>query len=222
MRSLRRRWLDFICVFLTLGALGALYLAWRYTERAQVSNGNPALDRFTALGTAASAIGSFSAFLLLVFYTRETYLLRKRSEDQVEIQIRPVVILWLDISTPTGSYLEDPLQFRNVGPGPAFNVAASTIADPPREYQLEAVSVLLPNQTTIALLRMADMSVSQSAIQARACLGYDLAARSIRFAVTYSSASGRRYRSICELNYDDRYSRQRMSTQLVRVEDVEN
>lgn len=102
-----------------------IVLAWRYTDSVALTAAQGDLDRFTALSTATAAIGSFFAFVVLALYTRETYLLRRATERQLEAASRPLLILVL-CSTPrqlsSPMILED-LLIRNIGTGPAFNIS---------------------------------------------------------------------------------------------------
>ncbi len=75
------------------------------------------------IGTAAAGVVGLVGLLVLVVYTRETFLLRKTAEEQNEANIKPVVRL--DLSSTNDKSTEPmKLTFRleNVGVGPALNI----------------------------------------------------------------------------------------------------
>jgi hypothetical protein len=83
----------------------------------------------------------------LVFYTNETWLLRKAAEDQLEASIKPVVLF--DISS--GEYVPgqrlslNAPQLRNIGLGPAFSVAVDPIAGTGVSVNIEGVPLIEPD-----------------------------------------------------------------------------
>ncbi len=101
--------------------------AWRY---GQSLSDDHAVQRLIASATAVAAVGGISAFLVLVAYTIETRRLRKTTDEQLEGSIRPVVLLEIAtercvVGEPRFSLIA--IQFRNVGMGPAFDVAVEPI-----------------------------------------------------------------------------------------------
>ena len=90
---------------------------------------DPAIQRFGAIATAIAAVGGFLAFVILVFYTIETRLLRKATEEQLEGGIKPVLLF--EISSAERKLGEamnlTTFHLKNVGPGPAFNVRVAPI-----------------------------------------------------------------------------------------------
>jgi len=146
------RW-DLLVGVAVVTAVLLIWAAWYYTDSAFKDN----LVRFDALSTAATAVGSFLAFIVLVIYTRETYLLRKRSEEQVaaaqlqmENQQRPVVVFELsNAEVALGTPLQlSPPSLRNVGPGPAFNISIGTVKANGHALEFDGVPALLSGATS--------------------------------------------------------------------------
>jgi hypothetical protein len=82
------------------------------------------IQRHSNLGTALAALGGVVGVLVLILYTKETYLLRKAAEQQTEDIVKPVLLIEF-VSIDVG--LTVPLQLKyptiaNEGVGPAFNV----------------------------------------------------------------------------------------------------
>jgi hypothetical protein len=79
--------------------------------------------------TAVAAIVGFVGLVVLVVYTRETFLLRLTAEAQLETSAGPVVLF--DLSTKEWKLNEtlalNDLTLRNIGLGPAFNVSVARI-----------------------------------------------------------------------------------------------
>jgi hypothetical protein len=71
-----------------------IIVVWSY---GQPLTDNVAIQKFSAIATAIAAGGGFLAFLVLVFYTIETRLLRKATEEQLEGTTKPV--LFFEISS---------------------------------------------------------------------------------------------------------------------------
>ena len=100
---------------------------WRH---GQSLTDDHAIQQLIASATAVAAVGGISAFLVLVAYTIETRRLRKTTDKQLEGSIKPVVLLEIAsegrvVGEPRFSLIT--IQFRNVGMGPAFDVAVEPI-----------------------------------------------------------------------------------------------
>jgi hypothetical protein len=87
------------------------------------------VQRLGKIGTAIAAVAGFLGFIVLVVYTRETFLLRLAAEEQNEINTKPV--LRFDLSTKEVAVGEEMklanMDLKNVGAGPAFNVKVMPI-----------------------------------------------------------------------------------------------
>ncbi len=88
-----------------------------------------AILRVSAIASAVAAIAAIFALLILVKYTIETRLLRQISQGQFEGSIKPIVLVVIE----SGEYvpgqrrsIKTP-QLRNIGMGPAFDVAVEPI-----------------------------------------------------------------------------------------------
>ena len=90
--------------------------------------GSTAISQFEASTSAVAAVAGFLAFVALVFYTNETRLLRIVAGNQLEASIMPMVLFEITAELDTDLRLRHrPLRFKNVGMGPAFNVAVNSI-----------------------------------------------------------------------------------------------
>lgn len=122
-------WSAAVVIAAFIGAAIAIRLAWIYATSAAVEPGQGDLDRFTAFSTATAAIGSIFAFVVLIIYTRETLLLRRTSERQLEATYRPILVFSLasaDSDLGQSMKLQAP-HIANVGLGPAFQVTIQTM-----------------------------------------------------------------------------------------------
>ena len=168
-----------------------------------------------------SAITTLAGITVLVFYARETYLLRKTAERQFEASDKPILLI--DLSS-TNSQLGQPIQLRepsirNIASGPAFKV----VIEPMKgcgvevEFKLGTASFvegkqrlpLTPFITECGLASGMSASLSRFA---------DLFARG-KFpeetfvSVQYDSTAGKTYRSRHRVQYD--IVSQSVSTHLV-------
>jgi hypothetical protein len=136
--------IGFIFIFLAL-CIGVLY----YVR----SLGDSAIQRVNASAAAVAAIGGIFAFVILVLYTNETRRLRKASEEQLEGSIKPIVLLEI----ASGDYVVgqrpsiNTRQFRNVGMGPAFDIAVEPIVGNNVALRIERVPLIEPKGTAPAV-----------------------------------------------------------------------
>jgi hypothetical protein len=101
------------------------------------------VERLGAIATFTAAIVGLMGLIVLIVYTKETYLLRKTSERQLEAAERPVLLFGL---SSTEFQLAKPLELseptiRNIGSGPAFNVAIEPIKGDGVEVQFRLPNV---------------------------------------------------------------------------------
>ena len=115
-----------------LFALGALLL-WHWIQAApdalQLQRINTIASVMTGIVAVVTAIVAISSFFVLIEYTRETKELRVNSEKQFEGSIRPIILLTFESAeyVPGQRPQIKPLQWRNVGSGPALDVAVDPI-----------------------------------------------------------------------------------------------
>lgn len=210
MRLTSSRRFGVVVAAASLGAAVLIYRAWLYTDSVTVQSGQGSLDRFTALSTAAAAIGGIFAFVVLVIYTRETYLLRKTAEQQLEAAEKPVLLFGL---SSKDSQLAQPIELlkptvRNIGSGPAFNV----VVEPMKGKGVE-VEFQLPNGSYIEGKQQLPLkfSITQDG-QAGGMAEYlpllaDLIQKDefpadMIVTVQFDSISGKKYRSRNRVRYD--------------------
>lgn len=136
--------------FAVVAATSAVVLALELAVCEQRSS-DIELQRFGNIGTSVAAVAGFVGLLVLIVYTRETFLLRKTAEDQNETNIKPVVTL--DVSTievGLGQPLSfAPLRLKNIGTGPAFNVKAKPIVGNGVEMRIRDVPLLGANESCV-------------------------------------------------------------------------
>lgn len=116
-------WLSLVIVAIAVVCCGAVVLY--VCKQSDIAT----IQRIASIGAIVAAITGFVALMVLVIYTRETYLLRVTAELQLESSIQPLVLLEiLAEERPIG---EPPviqnLQLRNIGAGPAFGAIVAPI-----------------------------------------------------------------------------------------------
>ena len=95
----------------------------------------------------ASVVTAFAAVITmatLIWYTVQTFLLRKAAQRQNEIAVMPVLVLEFESEERAlaGLMKLEDLQLRNIGNGPAFNIQMETIAGVDSEVRFDVVHVL--------------------------------------------------------------------------------
>lgn len=101
------------------------------------------LQRFGAIGTLIAGFVGVIGILVLIVYTRDTYLLRKTAELQLEATEKPVLLFGL---SSTDFQLGKPMELmeptiRNIGPGPAFNIVIEPMKGDGVEVQFRLPNV---------------------------------------------------------------------------------
>lgn len=149
-----------------------------------------------------------SATLVLIWYTIETQRLRRAAEKQNEISGMPIVALRL-ASGERGlgeSLTLDFQSLRNIGNGPAFNIDVTPIQKAPFEVRFDPIRLLEPRDSqpleyTVLQDGLASgfpkVSVWLERVLETGQLGFEMAIR-----VSYSDASGKRYRSDHIIRFD--------------------
>jgi hypothetical protein len=183
------------------------------------------IQRHSQLATVAAALGGVIGVLVLVFYTKETYLLRKAAEGQTENSVKPVVLLdiaSIDVPLGTPMRLKQPA-VENVGTGPAFNVTVKPLIGTDVRVTFTTVR-LIPAQQQQAL----DFTITQNdtvngMAKNLALLG-DLFQRSdtlperIAAVVEFDSITGKRYRTVHEINKN--VPAKTVATSYLRIEEI--
>jgi len=148
------------------------------------------------------------ATLVLIWYTVETQRLRRAAEKQNEISGMPIVAL----KVASGERrLGEPLalesqSLRNIGNGPAFNIDVTPIQKAPFEVRFDPIRLLEPKDSqSLEYTVLQDaltsgfskMSVWLESVIETGQLGSEIA-----ISVSYSDASGKRYRSDHIIRFD--------------------
>lgn len=126
----------------TVVAIVAVILAPALVWAVFGSSTDSQVQRHGAIGTLMAAVSGVIGIVVLIVYTRETYLLRKTAERQLEAAEKPVLLFGLsstDFQLGTPMELLEPT-IRNIGQGPAFNV----VIEPMKGEGVE-VQFRLPN-----------------------------------------------------------------------------
>jgi hypothetical protein len=156
------------------------------------------------LQTGATVAATF----VLIWYTIETHRLRRDAEKQNEISGMPIVALRLSSGERR---LGEPLtlvfqSLRNIGNEPAFNIDVTPIQRAPFEVRFESIHLLEPKDSLglqYTILQdaitsgLSKMSVWLESVIETGQLGSEMA-----ISVSYSDASGKRYRSDHLVQFD--------------------
>jgi hypothetical protein len=171
---------------------------------------NDQVQRLATIGTLVAAICGWIGIIVLVVYTKETFLLRKTAERQLEASEKPVLLFGL---SPTDFQSGMPVEslkptIRNIGSGPAFNV----VIEPLRGDGVE-VKFRFPNVPDIEgkqqlplklFITQGDQTTGMSGWLS--LLAYliqrDKFPKDMIVAVEFDSISGKRYRSQNRVRYD--------------------
>ena len=177
------------------------------------------LQRLGSIGAAVAAATGFVGLLVLIVYTRETFLLRRTAENQNENGIKPIVTL--DVSTnevDLGQPLSfAPIRFKNIGTGPAFNVTTKPIVGSGVEMRIQDVPLLEANEACVlafTILQAGQPCPNGLALQ---LLRHHLQEGNFPAQMTVEmecdGLSGKRYRTLHEITYDFKAKRVRTSFQ---------
>jgi len=215
-KKMWRKGADF-CKIATIVAIGVILTLAVWA----MSLTDSQLRRFADIGTLITAIGGWIGIIFLIAYTRETYLLRKTAERQLESAEKPILLLDISsIDSQLGEQmnLRQP-EIRNIGSGPAFNVLIEPI-----EYEDLKVQFRLPNVTYIEgkqrlpLTPFITQGGQASGLSQYLQLLTDLICKNklpteMTVAVWFDSITGKMYRALNRIRYDA--SKRSVSTVLV-------
>jgi len=181
-----------------------------------------AIQRLSAIATAVAAVGGFLAFVILVFYTIETRVLRKATEEQLEGGIKPVVLF--EISSAERKLGEamnlTTFHLKNIGSGPAFNGKVNPIVGDAVQLDVDEIPLIESKDMTVI-----EWSVAQdgkrSGMSTRPALLAHLMSEgkfpdTSPVTVECRGLSGKRYRTFHELRYDS--IAKRVWTEFVGIE----
>jgi hypothetical protein len=166
-------------------------------------------QKLVSAATAVAAVVGFVGLLVLVVYTRETFLLRKVAEDQNESTIRPIVRL--DFHS-TNDKSTDPLElvFRleNVGSGPALKVSVQPIVSSGHDIDIKILEEsLIESKCSVPCRMVQGGSYIPGKDRTLYFVGLDVGNKfpeSLPATIEFQSLSGRRYRTSHEILWDKR------------------
>lgn len=202
-------------ITITLAAVAVciilVFLAWLHIHYMALSSGQGEFERFSALGTMLAGIGGILAFVVLVIYTAETYLLRKTSERQFEAAELPILLFSMSFdnspSTNGGQSRLPQLLLSNIGTGAAFDVTIQSL----RKNEVEAKfsipeGAYVGSKSEVAPeLRLSDPEASQGLFALAKLQGLfengKLPSETI-VKVEFSSLTGKRYTTKNIVRYD--------------------
>lgn len=167
-------------------------------------------QKLGGVATAVAAVAGFIGLVVLVVYTRETFLLRKVSEEQTEGNIKPIVRLDFcstnDQSTdPT---LELVFRLENVGMGPALKVSVQPIVSSAHNIDIRILEEsLIQSKGSVQCRMEQNGSYIPGKDRTLYFVGLDIQNKfpeSLPATIEFQSLSGRRYRTTHEILWDKR------------------
>lgn len=192
------------CAIVVAALVAVGCLAWW----AQV-HGGPTLEKWSGIGSAASAVVGIFTLIVIVVYTRETFLLRIAADEQAEAQLRPVVLV--EIAAPP-SPRSCPIAIRttkiqNAGVGMAFNVRVEALRCRDAEVEFTPPANLPAGETAPLEFEILRGGERNGCSTLPNLFGHLFEAAvlppEISCAVTYESLSGRRYRTTQRIVFSD-------------------
>lgn len=162
-------------------------------------------QKLGSVATAVAAVESFIGLVVLVVYTRETFLLRKVAEDQNEGNIKPLVRL--DFHS-TNDGLDLVFQLENIGIGPALQVKVQSILS-----SKHAIDIRILEESLIQSKGSVSCRIEHNGyyIVSKDSMLYSIEhdvqtkfPESLPATIEFQSLSGRRYRTSHEILWDKR------------------
>ena len=155
-----------------------------------------------------------ATLLVLIWYTVETYRLRKAAQAQVESSTLPIVVFQSSKVAATAGWAEwHRLVVRNLGTGPAFNIQFQPIpiGDRVADFQFSRM-LAAGEEQSVAICGLRDERTCSDGQHIRGDF-YDAeslqavlqACKERTFTnglITYSGASGKRFRSTFKIQHD--------------------
>lgn len=190
-----------VVVAVILAVIG--FVVWAAT-------GNATNDQVQRNGTLVAAVCGLIGIIVLVFYTRETFLLRKTAERQLDASEKPVLLFGLsstNFQSGTPVALLEPT-IRNIGSGPAFNVVIEPLRGDGVEVQFRLPNVPdIEGKQQIPLKLFITQGGQTNGMSGWLSLLADLIRRDkfpkdMIVAVQFDSISGKTYRSRNRVRYD--------------------
>jgi hypothetical protein len=167
-------------------------------------------QKLGSVATAVAALAGFIGLVVLVVYTRETFLLRKVAEEQTESNIKPIVRL--DFHS-TNDKSTDPtlglvFGLENVGVGPALKVSVQPIVSPAHNIDIRILEESLIQSKCSVRCRMEQNGSYIPCADLTLCfVELDMQNRfpeSLPATIDFQSLSGKRYRTTHEILWDKR------------------
>jgi hypothetical protein len=165
-------------------------------------------QKLVSAATAAAAVVGFVGLLVLVAYTRETFLLRKVAEEQNESTIRPIVRLdfYSTNDKSTDPTLELVFRLENVGTGPALKVNVQRIVSRAHDIDIKILEEsLIQSKDSVPCRIQQGGSYIPGKDRTLYLVGLDIGNKfpgSLPATIEFQSLSGRRYRTSHEILWD--------------------
>jgi hypothetical protein len=167
-------------------------------------------QKLVSSATAVAAVVGFVGLLVLVVYTRETFLLRKVAEEQNESTIRPIVRLDFHSTNDASTDPTLGLVFRleNVGSGPALKVSVQPIVSLGHDIDIKILEEsLIESKCSVPCRMVQGGSYIPGKDRTLYFVGLDIQNKfpeSLPATIEFHSLSGRRYRTTHEILWDKR------------------
>ena len=189
-----------------------------------VRSSGTTIERYSSIGTVVAAWIGFVGLVVLLVYTREAFLLRKTAEQQNENAVKPIVLL--DLSSEDSALggtmkLKDPA-LRNIGNGSAFDIAVKSLTS--GEVAVEFIDMPLLEVKEHRPLKFEIVEngqkngVSTWTVKLTSLIVGKKLPQKITASVEFASITGKRYRTLHNISYDDKAKSLRTSFQ--RIEEA--
>jgi hypothetical protein len=167
-------------------------------------------QKLGGVATAVGAVAGFIGLVVLVVYTRETFLLRKVAEEQNEGNIKPIVRLDFHSTNDksTDPTLDLVFRLENVGIGPALKVSVQPIVSSAHNIDIRILEEsLIESKGSVQCRMEQNGSYIPGKDRTLYFVGLDIQNKfpeSLPAAIEFQSLSGRRYRTTHEILWDKR------------------
>jgi hypothetical protein len=193
-----------VVVTVILAVIITPFVVWAATTDATSDQ----VQRLATISTLVAAICGLIGIIVLIVYTKETFLLRKTAERQLEASEKPVLLFGLsstDFQSGKPIALLEPT-IRNIGSGPAFNVVIEPTTSDGVEVQFRLPNVpCIEGKQQIPATPFITQDGQTNGMSGSLSLLADLIQRdkfSMIVAVKFDSISGKTYRSRNRVRYD--------------------
>jgi hypothetical protein len=165
-------------------------------------------QKLGGVATAVAAVAGFIGLVVLVVYTRETFLLRKVAEEQTEGNIKPIVRLDFHSTNDksTDPTLDLVFRLENVGIGPALKVSVQPIVSSAHNIDIRILEEsLIESKGSVQCRMEQNGSYIPGKDRTQYFVGLDIQNKfpeSLPAAIEFQSLSGSRYRTTHEILWD--------------------